>query len=77
MPKYTPEEFTPTTEQVRQWYVLFDHSGDKSTEEYEAEFERWLIRLIAAEQHKGYGQGWTDGYKTAKYDCVQEQNMSM
>ena len=44
---------TPTTDLMRQWHVLADHSGNKSTEEYEAEFDRWLATVEAAAEQRG------------------------
>lgn len=44
---------TPTTDLMRRWHVLADHSGNKSTEEYEAEFDRWLATVEAAAERRG------------------------
>lgn len=46
-------EHTPTTDLMRQWHVLADHSGNKSTEEYEAEFDRWLATVESAAEQRG------------------------
>ena len=35
-------DYTPTTEEMREWHVRADHAGNKSRSEYEAEFDRWL-----------------------------------
>ena len=35
-------DYTPTTEEMREWHVRGDHAGNKSRSEYEAEFDRWL-----------------------------------
>ena len=40
-------DFTPTTDLMREWYVLADHTGNKSRAEYEAEFDRWLNTIKA------------------------------
>ena len=47
------DQYTPTTDLMRQWHVLADHSGNKSTEEYEAEFDRWLATVEAAAEQRG------------------------
>ena len=49
----TDQQYTPTTDLMRQWHVLADHSGNKSTEEYEAEFDRWLATVEAAAEQRG------------------------
>lgn len=56
----TDKPYTPTTGLMRTWYVLADHSGDQSTEEYEAEFDRWYDAEIREAENRGKEEGWDD-----------------
>ena len=61
----TDQQYTPTTDLMRQWHVLADHSGNKSTEEYEAEFDRWLSTVEAAAEQRGAARGKIEGLREA------------
>lgn len=37
-------DYTPTTDELREWYVRRDRTGRSSRKEYEAEFDRWLAQ---------------------------------
>ena len=37
--------YTPSLEQMREWHVSADHTGNKSRAEYEAEFDRFIDRV--------------------------------
>jgi len=47
-------DYTPTTEQMREWHVRADHLGVYSRKQYEAQFDRWLNKVRA--------EAWQDGY---------------
>lgn len=36
--------YTPTTEEMREWYVRRDRTGRSSRKEYELEFDAWLAQ---------------------------------
>lgn len=37
-------DYTPTTNELREWYVKRDRTGRSSRKEYELEFNRWLAQ---------------------------------
>ena len=57
-------DYTPTTEEMREWHVRHDWCGSQSRAQYEAEFDRWL----KAHDREVAAKAWDQAVGSIRYE---------